>query len=231
MKELSFFILLAGFFLCTKNVFAQEKLIVKQKKISRHYKVNATDSLIIKNGFGNVIIHTWNKNEVTIDITETAQATTEKRVREILDTLRVIEHTAKKGRIAFSTFIKLHENYGVRTMKTPNDREFEASVVYVINAPKNIALDVSNIVGDVYIDDFSGGLNIDIIHGEFHAKNISGPDKKIAIISDDVDSSTINSIQTGYLTGGGLLVINKPVDTAKVKIHGFQMIKINNEYY
>src|ERR1700733_3546477 len=95
MKGLSIVITLIAVFLiqCIKSSAQEEKLIIKQKKISKHFNVKATDKLSIENRFGNVIINTWDKNEVTVDITENGKAKTDARARELLGNIDVKEES------------------------------------------------------------------------------------------------------------------------------------------
>ena len=229
MKKIGVLVLLMCISVIQNNsVFAQDgKLITRQKKISRHYKVNPTDSLIINNGFGNVIINTWDKNEVTVDISETAKAKTKKRTEEIIDSIEITEGEANKGSIYFKTAIWLH---GVYSTSVPaSNSNWEADVTYRINAPKNIILDVHNTNGNVNVGDFNGPLNINILHGALHAKNISGSNKTIAIIGRE--TSAITSIKAGKVSGDGDLVITKPIDAGKVVLDGWSKITIDNKLY
>ena len=242
-KIITGIILLMGVFLSHLNAFAQEsKLIVKQKKIKRHYLVSPTDTLIIKNGFGKLIINTWDKNEITIDITASGKAMTKTRAQDILNNISIMEgkDTDLKRVIFFQTSVKApyNNNNGVNRITTADKSglNFEANVVYMVNAPKNITLDVKNTFGDVDLGDFKGKLNIEILHGHLHAKNISGSYKKISVVNSDIlrddgkynSDNTITSIQSGEVSGGGKLLISKPIDTTQVITKGWRTLIINN---
>lgn len=238
MKKTAFIIvLIATFFMQPVKGLAQEdQIIVKQKKISRHFKVKPADKLIIENTFGNVTVNTWDKNEVTVDITMAGKAKKEARAQVILDNINIKENTDTPGMICFKTFEKApyNNNNGVNGIsKKYND--YEANITYVINAPENIGLDITNIFGDVYVGDFKGRLNVNVTFGSFHAKNISGPGKIISvddsrkdILNSILGDNTISSIESGYVTcsRGGNLAIDKLVDTAKVKLKGWSNVTI-----
>lgn len=235
MKKIIFVFLPIFSFMQNTSCFAQEKLFLKQRKINKHYTVTAADTLDILNGYGNVTINTWDKNEVTIDITENGKAKTAARAQEIVNNINVTEDIAKPRRIYLETHIKTPYNRdnGVKALAYPSNNNYEANVVYIVNAPKNMPMKVFNTMGDVNLGDTYGKLDIKIIHGSFHAKNIYGKDNKILAASDLSRPyiSTITSIEKGEVGGTVKLVIDKPIDTTQVSIRGWDTVIVNNVRY
>jgi hypothetical protein len=231
MKKIAVVILLIGVSMVQNiSVVAKDNgLVTKQVKISRHYNVATTDSLVISNCYGNVIINTWDKNEVTIDITETTKAKTKKRAAEIIDSIKIIEGVFDQKKISFITTIQINGGVASTSLPAGNDN-WEADVTYRINAPKNIVLFVSNTNGNVSIGDFTGPLNIKMLRGALHAKNISGHDKTIMVMSHE--TCTIASIEEGHVNGGdGDLVITKPIDPKRIVLDGWRSVTAGGKPY
>ncbi len=234
MKKLSF--IFSIFTICISHIylaFAQsDKLIVKEKKNTWHFKVSKSDTIFIFNPSGNNEITTWNKNELTIEITETGKAKDQKRAQTILDNISTKEKTSKKGILFFKTSIKTpyNNNNGISAVSktdvsNPNLQiSYEADISYVIHAPEYLNLDITDGAGNVTIGDLSGNLNLQVIHGCFHIKKLTGPNKKINLDPVRGDCS-ITSIEEGNLLGnnlqGSMLTIDEPIDTNKVKIRGW----------
>ena len=53
--------------------------IRKQRMINKNYTVSADDQLKIENQFGNVVVSTWDKSEIVVDIEISARAASEER--------------------------------------------------------------------------------------------------------------------------------------------------------
>ena len=235
MNKIPFVLLLAA--CCMQNTvgFAQEKLFLKQRKINKHYNVAPTDTLEIHGGYGDIIINTWDKSELTADITESGRSKTVSRALEIVNNISVAEDIAKPRRVSLTTHIKTPYNgfNGTRALENPSNNHYEANVVYVINAPKNMSFYIWNAMGDVYVGDTYGKLDRQVVHGCFHAKNIYGKDNKIHAASDFSRpyTSTITSIEKGQVFGTVKLVIDKPIDTTQVKIRGWDSVIVNNVLY
>src|ERR1700709_1080301 len=65
--------------------------VEKKKTINKSYNVTSTDKLNIENSFGDVVIHTWDKNEIKVDIEIAANASTDERAQKILDEIAVTD--------------------------------------------------------------------------------------------------------------------------------------------
>src|SRR5579859_3872517 len=86
----------------------------KQRLINKSYSVTADDKLEIDNQFGNVVVSTWDKSEITVDIEISARASTEERAQEIMNRIDVKD--GKDGHnIWFKTKVgEIHNNNGNR---------------------------------------------------------------------------------------------------------------------
>src|ERR1700733_6637635 len=84
--------------------------VEKKKTISKSYTVTSGDKLNIENSFGNVVIHTWDKNEIKVDVEVAANASTEEKAQRMLDQIEVTENR-EGGNINFKTDVNdIHDN-------------------------------------------------------------------------------------------------------------------------
>src|SRR5450432_4401259 len=61
----------------------------RRRLINKSYNVTANDKLQIENQFGNVIVSTWDKDQITVDIEIVTKATTDEKAQEMMDKVDV----------------------------------------------------------------------------------------------------------------------------------------------
>ena len=165
------------------------ELAEKEKKIHNQYTVQDLDKLSIDNIYGNVHVNTWDKNEVTVDVTITAKAKNEDAAQTMLDRVNINISTNGDGghKIDYKTEIDEPLSKG---------KNSEITINYTINAPKKNALDIINKYGDVYLGDLAGKLRLMASYGAVDIQNLTGGDK---IIKATFGKAMINSIEHGNL--------------------------------
>ena len=101
-KIVNLFSLLLAFGLLQQNAVAQNDNgnkndnnkkyeFVKNKAVNKSYNVSSSDKLKIQNSFGSVEVHTWNKNEIKVDVTIEVSANTENLAQKIIDGISVAD--------------------------------------------------------------------------------------------------------------------------------------------
>src|ERR1700722_4408489 len=146
---------------------AYGQTISKEKKISGHFSTDR-GKLVIDNRFGKLDIHTWDKNEVTVDITITAKANSADDAQRILDAISITEPRDKSDGIVYKTVIGKGKNSITNS---------EMSINYIINMPRRLTAEFTNKFGDIEISDVTGKLTIDLEYGALKTDAISGSDK------------------------------------------------------
>src|SRR6202000_1648139 len=80
-----------------------EQDVRRQKLINKSYDVTADDKLSIDNQFGNVVVSTWDKPQITVDIEVSARASSDERAQEMMNKIDVKD--SREGHdIEFKTF-------------------------------------------------------------------------------------------------------------------------------
>jgi len=128
---------------------------VKKKSVNKSYSVSSSDKLDIQNSFGSVEVHTWNKNEIKVDVEIEVSANTDALAQKIIDRITVTDDKSGKN-IYFKTTLKDMNN-----QKGGNrDEKSTMSINYTISMPAGNPLTVKNEFGPTTIPDFNGDIDL-----------------------------------------------------------------------
>ena len=151
-----------------------DNLIEKKKSLSYSYQLKSTDPIHIENHYGDVKVKFWNKNEVLVNITVTANAPTEQKVDAFLSIVD-IQTRKNNGEVRFETNLNCLESAfkdNVSKSNTKEDKNF-LKVNYQVYMPEGHDLTVNNSHGDVYIPVFTAILHIKQDYGNLFADHLT----------------------------------------------------------
>ena len=135
--------------------------VEKKRTITKSYTVGPDDRLSIENSFGNIVVTTWDKNEIQVDIEIGVHATSDERAQRMMDQINVTYHQNGKE-IGFKTEIgnmgKGKDNGG------EDNRKFY--VDYKVSMPSRNPLRIENSFGKINIPDFNGTASLTSKFGE-----------------------------------------------------------------
>lgn len=150
------------------------------------------------NKYGTIHITPWNKDSVYIKAEVKAFASSQSKLRKMIDGITVnISETPYLVR-AQTDFIQninmLFESFkGITGKIISYDSHVEIN--YYINVPEYLNLKIENKYGDVYMENSSGAFSISLSNGSFKANSI-GKGSSITLIFGDAN---INSIVSGKI--------------------------------
>lgn len=149
--------------------------IRKQRLINKHYPVTADDKLEIENSFGNVVVSTWDKQEITVDIEISARANSEERAQAIMNNIDVKDW--KEGHtIGFKTKVgEIHNNNNGNRGHNDNERGFY--IDYVIHMPASNRLEIENSFGKTEIPEFKGLVSLTSKFGSLNTGKLDNVDQ------------------------------------------------------
>jgi formylmethanofuran dehydrogenase subunit D len=197
-KILRLFSLALPLFLLQQNIFAQNDNdnkndnqkkyeFVKNKSVNKSYNVSSSDKLKIENSFGDVNVHTWNKNEIKVDVSIEVSANTEALAQKMIDRISVAD--SKSGSdISFKT-----------SMKDINNSKGEKSTMkinYEISMPASNPLHLSNEFGATVIPDFKGEVDLVSKFGSLTTGDLSN----VKILSVEFGKAKIESASGGSVS-------------------------------
>ncbi len=152
---------------------AGDEDVRKQRIINRSYSVTNADKLDIDNQFGNVVVSTWDKNEITVDIEISARAATEDKAQDILDKIDVKDdHTGHD--IRFKTKVgEIHNSKG--NHGSDDNRSFY--IDYVVHMPAGNPLHIENSFGKTEVPSFKGLVSLTSKFGSLNAGKLDNVDQ------------------------------------------------------
>ena len=164
----------------------------KQKLINKSYPVTADDKLEIENQFGNVVVSTWDKPEIVVDIEISARASTEEKAQQIMNSIDVKD--GKEGHnIWFKTKVgEIHNNDKNRN-RGDNERGFY--IDYVIHMPESNRLDIENSFGKTEIPAFKGLVSLTSKFGSLSTGKLDNVDQ----IDVEFGKANIASVTNGKI--------------------------------
>ncbi len=179
---------------CSENV--QQKT----KNFFKIYSVDANDALSITNKYGKVIVNTWDKSEIKVDVQIKCGARSDEVAQKILDGISISD--SKSGNtISFTTNFKKSSNDGsIWDMFSGRDGNRKIEVNYTIYMPSKNSLAINNRYGAIILPDFEGKLNIESSYGSFSGKNLNhtGNEIKVKYGSANIERLTSSNISIGY---------------------------------
>ncbi len=197
--------------------------VEKKKTIIKLYDVDAKDNLLVDNQFGQVKVNLWDKKEIRVQITITANASADDKVLDYLNSVE-IEEKRNGDQIMLKTTI--HKS-GISNWKLGNWNDSERNFVkidYDISMPRQNALSVKNRFGNTDIPMFSAPLTVYQRYGNFSATDLTGPLNDIDVAYGNAD---IRQLENGKLD---IAYSNLDVDHANVMtlVNKFGKLKIGD---
>ncbi|MDN5201731.1 hypothetical protein QQ008_10170 [Fulvivirgaceae bacterium BMA10] len=218
-----------------KGVSAQSETKLS-KTITQQFNVSNGSSIDIKNKYGQVIIDTWDRNEVSLKIEVTAFGRNKAASEKILN--RVDFDFDKAGSFLnietvldrkSGFFKELWNDIGdySKTLLSKN----KLTINYEIQIPETARIKIENKFGDVYLGDLDNQCKIELSNGNLKANNLNG----YTDISLSFGDASIKYIKDGNMElkvsdseiiRVGRIDINS--SSSKILIHEADRLKINS---
>jgi hypothetical protein len=203
--------------LCFTNLQAQEKQIIRKS-----YTGGAEYILDISNKYGDIEITTWEKPNVEAVITIGADGNNDSKNQKRIESVEIRER--KYGnRILLET---LYLSDGIfRFIKN------DTRVNYRISMPREMALQIDNRFGNVFIDDIMGDVEVLLNHGNLTTEDLKGRNNRLDVSFGTLDAVNIvgGSVKIGFgklvIGNAGTISINS--NSASVDIFQANKIQLN----
>lgn len=162
------------------------------KEFHKEYTAGENTTLDISNKYGDVLITSWDKDQIVIDVKVTVEMPSKERAEKLLAYIEV-EFSESDNRVSAKTIIDDKFNF---SGWGSSSRRF--SIDYTVKMPVKTALTLSNRYGNTDIDELSGLLNLDIKYGDLSAGKLTrGNIKPISRLSISYGKGTVE--ETGWL--------------------------------
>jgi hypothetical protein len=173
-------------FLISSTISAEEVT----KEFHKEYTAG-TKTLEISNKYGDVVIESWNKDQIIIDVKVTVEMSNRERAQNYLDKIDV---QFSEGSNVISAKTILDDNFNFSGWS--DSKRFR--IDYNIKMPVGTDMNLSNKYGNTDIDELSGLLNLEIKYGNITAgKLLRGNIKPLNKLVISYGKGTID--ETGWL--------------------------------
>ncbi|OGF66883.1 MAG: hypothetical protein A2Y62_01415 [Candidatus Fischerbacteria bacterium RBG_13_37_8] len=178
------------------------------KEITNKFTVTTGSYLLLENVNGDVVITSWNKNEIDVKAklranNEEALSNTNLKMEQVGNEVRIEVKYKEFNKDGFWAFIKYLKHMG---------HGANATVDFDIKVPAYLHLkSIDTVNGDVRISKVSGNVNVETVNGEIElvevgkrvtADTVNGSiDVIMSTLEDDVKLETVNGRIRIYLPG------------------------------
>jgi hypothetical protein len=165
----------------------------KQRLINKSYDVTAEDKLTIDNQFGNVVVSTWDKQQITVDIEISARASTDGKAQDIMDKIDVRD--SRNGHdIRFKTKVdEIHNTNSNKGHNGENGRGFY--IDYVVHMPAGNGLSIENSFGKTEVPALRGPVSLTSKFGSLNTGKLDNVDQ----IDVEFGKADIDAINNGKI--------------------------------
>ncbi len=178
--------------LCLSSVqsFASDQNQEREKVIVKNYSSSGNDKLCIENVYGQIAINTWDKNEITVEITVKSSAKTETKSQEIIDGISISD--TKAGN---SIYLKTLTKHNVI-----NSGKQSISIDYKVNMPASTQLNLLNKFGNIILPSLKSAVQATVNYGNLRAGKLTGDDKRLLVTfgSADIDELDNAFLESKY---------------------------------
>ena len=222
MKRMKFLLNLAFVVFAAVPVLAQNDKdkktkyeFVKTKAVNKTYTVSANDKLKIENSFGTVEVHSWNKNEIKVDVSIEVSSNTEDFAQKLIDGISVANNQSG-NEVSFKTSINGNNN--------SKNQKSSMSVDYSIYMPESNLLKLSNEFGATIIPDMKGTVELTSKFGSLNTGTLAD----VKRINVEFGSTTIESINNGEVhVSYSKATLNKVSGNVKINFDFCGGVKVN----
>lgn len=168
--------------------------IKKQKLINKSYDVTGADKLTIDNSFGNVVVTTWDKPQITVDIELVAKASSDEKAQDIMNKIDVKD--SRDGHdIRFKTKVdEIHNSNGNKGRHNDeNGRSFY--IDYMVHMPASNPLSIENSFGKTEVPAFKGPVSLTSKFGSLNTGKLDNVDQ----IDVEFGKAYITSVTNGRI--------------------------------
>ncbi|WP_208025514.1 hypothetical protein [Niastella caeni] len=205
--------------LSSMHVLAGDPAVKKTKTYNKSYTVDNNDKISFYNKFGELQINTWDKNEVKVSVTITAEASTDEKAQAILDHIEIEDSKSNDG-VSFKT--TLHKK---KEPKWGKGEKQGFHIDYVVYVPARNPLSARNEFGPMSVPDYNGEVTLESKFGSLTTGKLSNV-KKVQV---EFGKATIGSINNGSLIikfskaaidnlDGAVNAVFEYCDVAKLKV-------------
>jgi hypothetical protein len=170
-----------------------ENAIIKTKKLTKSYPANNDDLLLISNSYGRILVNTWDKNEVKVDVEIKVTADSEDKANKLLDAVN-ISNGKTADQISFKTIIEKQESsnswMSSSFWNSGSNNQNKTEVFYTVYMPTKMAINFRTNYTNIELPDLAGDVTLAMNYGSVKGNKLTG---KVNLKSNYTNISVINA--------------------------------------
>lgn len=165
----------------------------RAKSFSKSFNVDRNDKVSLNNQFGSIVIKTWDKKEVRVDVDIKAYANSDSDVQKLIDGVS-IDATKNGDVVSFKTNMgDRNGRYGRGIKNGVTTWRREVKVNYTVFMPAVNPLTVLQQYGNVDMGNFAGPTSLKVEYGNLVAGNLSNTNNYINVQYGKCDIQDLNA--------------------------------------
>lgn len=177
----------------------------RTKSFSKSYGLSRGDKVNISNVYGNLIVKTWDRNEVKVDADIRAFANSEEEAQKLIDNVSITSSN-NGDEVSFKTQMEdKNSNWGNGSRNGKRWRR-EVKIFMTVYLPASAALTAIQQYGNLEVPDFSGPTSLKVQYGKLTTGNLSNSNNFISAQYTSVDLQHVNKATIKQQYGSGLTI-------------------------
>ncbi|BAU52177.1 hypothetical protein [Mucilaginibacter gotjawali] len=175
-------------------------VIEKFKSYSKSYPLDGNDRIRLSNQYGKIVVNTWDRHEIKVDVQIKAVAQSDDEARKLLDGVQILDN--KDGdQVSFKTQIERNNSSWKIWNWGGNNGKHKVEINYTVYMPAKTDLSVEDSYGSIQLPDLSGKVRINCSYGSVLAQNLSNPANEIEGSYGSLKAGNINGARLDYSYG------------------------------
>lgn len=139
--------------------------VTKEKDYSKSYPLTSGDNVFISNSFGKVDVHTWDKNEIKVDVHVKVTAEDDSDASYILSHIQ-IEDSKNGSQVSYRTHNDMNDH-------GEHHHKQSFNIDYTVYLPAAQTLDLTDKFGPITLPDYGGQLTLTSKFGSLDAGRLT----------------------------------------------------------
>lgn len=175
MRYKRWLFLVAGIILSFAQAFSQN--FTDEKKYVHQFPLTDKTTVDISNKYGKVQILTWDKDSVRVDIDFFISSNSLTRLNKLRQSIN-FDYSNSNMYVMVKTSFGRSQSNVIDELKDFADALVNGSneirIDYIVHIPQNQIIKVANKYGDIYADDLTGDVQLNLSNGDLKANDLNG---------------------------------------------------------
>ena len=178
----------------------------RSKSFSKTFSVDNGDKVNFNNQYGSMVIKTWDRKEVKVDVDIKAYSNSDSDVQKLIDEV-TIDANKTGDQVSVKTNMgDRNGRYGRNIKNGVTTWRREIKVNYVVYMPAINALTAQQQYGNIDLADFSGPTSLKVQYGNLTAGNLNSSNNYIYVQYGKATIQDINTAVVKHEYGGGVSI-------------------------